>query len=214
MIKLNPNLRVRFLYQVQKIAKNGKVPLTIVRAGKEMQVQVPVASHRPLVISSLDGAYPSYFIYGPLVFSNANTFFIGALMNGDKAMNVVHWLTLNGNPLLARRTDKSTFEGEELVVVSSPFFPHKLSKGYGNPSPMVVKSVNGKPVQNLAHLVALLRDAKDEFIAFAFEQHGGETMVFARAEMLAATDEILTDNGVRTQGSPDTLAVWNKKPAK
>ena len=35
----------------------------------------------------------------------------------------------------------------------------------------------------------------------------GETMVFPRADMLAATDEILTDNGVRSQGSPDTLAI-------
>ena len=36
MIKLGANLRVRFQYLVQKIAKNGKVPLTVVRAGKEM----------------------------------------------------------------------------------------------------------------------------------------------------------------------------------
>ena len=75
-------------------------------------------------------------------------------------------------------------------------------------------SINGKPVRNLAHLVALLRDAKDEFIAIAFDQHGGETMVFPRAEMLSATDEILTDNGVRTQGSPDTLIIWNAKSGK
>jgi hypothetical protein len=32
--------------------------------------------------------------------------------------------------------------------------------------------------------------------------------------MLAAGEEILTDNGVRSQGSPDTLAVWNAKPAQ
>jgi hypothetical protein len=32
--------------------------------------------------------------------------------------------------------------------------------------------------------------------------------------MLAATEEILTDNGVRSQGSPDALAVWNAKPAQ
>jgi hypothetical protein len=30
--------------------------------------------------------------------------------------------------------------------------------------------------------------------------------------MLAATDEILTDNGIRDQGSSDTLAIWNAKP--
>jgi hypothetical protein len=26
--------------------------------------------------------------------------------------------------------------------------------------------------------------------------------------MLSATDQILTDNGVRAQGSPDTLKIW------
>jgi hypothetical protein len=29
--------------------------------------------------------------------------------------------------------------------------------------------------------------------------------------MLAATDDILSDNGVRSQGSPDMLAVWNAR---
>jgi hypothetical protein len=38
-------------------------------------------------------------------------------------------------------------------------------------------------------------------------------LVFPRAAMVAATEEILTDNGVRAQGSPDTMAVWNGKPA-
>jgi hypothetical protein len=39
-------------------------------------------------------------------------------------------------------------------------------------------------------------------------------MVFSRPDMLAATDEILTGNGVRAQGSPDTLAVRQAKPAQ
>jgi hypothetical protein len=31
--------------------------------------------------------------------------------------------------------------------------------------------------------------------------------------MVAATDEILTDNGIREQGSPELLAIWsNRKP--
>ena len=46
-----------------------------------------------------------------------------------------------------------------------------------------------------------------------FDQKGGEALVFSRAAVMAATDEILTDNGVRAQGSPDTLAVWQAKSA-
>jgi hypothetical protein len=98
-----------------------------------------------------------------------------------------------------------------LVVVSSPFFPHKLVQGYDNPESQVVKAVNGIPIKNLAHLVEVLRDAKSPFITIEFNNRGGETLVFPRAEMVAATDEILTDNGVRSQGSPDTLAIWNAK---
>jgi hypothetical protein len=37
--------------------------------------------------------------------------------------------------------------------------------------------------------------------------------VFPRKEMVAATEEILTDNGVRAQGSPDMMEIWQPKAA-
>lgn len=78
-----------------------------------------------------------------------------------------------------------------------------------------MKTVNGTAIKNLDHLVEVLRDAKDDFLTFEFEGRNMEALVFSRKEMLAATEEILTDNGVRAQGSADTLAVWNAKaPAK
>jgi hypothetical protein len=104
--------------------------------------------------------------------------------------------------------------GEELVVVTSPFFPHKLSKSYTNPISRVVETVNGLKIKSLKHLVETLRDSRDEFIVFKFAGRSGESPVFPRKEVLAATEEILTDNGVRSQGSPDILAVWNAKPAQ
>jgi S1-C subfamily serine protease len=214
MIKLGLNLRVEFAYLVQRLAKDGKVALTVVRNGKEMQVQLPVTSDRPSVIPSLNGAYPAYFVYGPLSFSTATRELLGGLAGGMNS-EWAQWLSARGSPLLTRVYDKPAFEGERLVVVSSPLFPHKLSIGYSNPALQVVKSINGHRVKNLGHLVEIFRDSKDEFIRVEFDSRGGdETMVFPRAEMLAATDEILTDNGIRNQGSPDTLAIWNAKPAR
>jgi hypothetical protein len=52
---------------------------------------------------------------------------------------------------------------------------------------------------------------QDEFVTIELDNRGGETLVFSRKEMVAATDEILTDNGVRAQGSPDTMAVWQAR---
>jgi hypothetical protein len=162
---------------------------------------------------SLNGAYPSYFVYGPMVFSTATESFIGGLMRGNRGPRYVNWLSSMGSPLIKRIGDKPAFAGEEIVVVPSPFFPHKLAKGYSDPFCQVVKTINGIPIKNLAHLVEVLRDAKGPFITVEFSSRDGETMVFPRADMLAATDEILTDNGVRSQGSSDTLAIWNAKPA-
>jgi len=98
-----------------------------------------------------------------------------------------------------------------LVVVSSPFFPHKLASGYSSQSAGVIYSVNGTQIRSLKHLVAVLRDLQDEFVVFEFDHRDGEALVFPRKEVVAATEEILTDNGVRAQGSPDMMEVWNAK---
>ena len=211
MIKLGANLRVRFQYLIQKIARAGKLPLTIVRAGKEPKVELPVAAERPQLIPDIKGDYPPYFVYGPLVFSKVTNAYLSFLGNNAGMTAFYGYIR---SPLVVRRGDQPAFDGEELVLISSPFFPHKLSKGYSNPSAYVLHSVNGTPVKNLLGLVALLRDLKDEFVVFEFDQRGGESIVFSRKEMIAATEDILTDNGVRAQGSPDTLAVWNAKPGK
>ena len=212
MVKLGQNLRVRFQYHVQRLAKNGKVPLTVVRAGKPMQVQLPVESGRKMLINDLDGGYPSYFIYGPMVFARASAEFVGALSSNAAGLSALSFM---GNPLITRRGDEPDAQREELVVVSAPFFPHKLSAGYSNRFTSVIYSINKVPVRSLAHLVTILRDLKDELVVIHFDQRAGETIVFPRKEMLEATETVLTDNGIRTQGSQDMMDVWNgKTPVK
>jgi S1-C subfamily serine protease len=206
MIKVGANLRVRFQYLIQQIAKGGTVPLTVVRAGRPVAVELPVAPDRPLLLPHLRGAYPSYFVFGPVVFSHATSDFVGGLAPNA---NTVIGLAAMASPLMKRRGDQPAFPGEELVVVSSPFFPHKLSKGYAQAVARVVETVNGTRIKNLRHLVEVLRDAKDEFIVIEFAGRGGESLVFPRKDMVAATEEILTDNGVRSQGSVELLKVWN-----
>jgi hypothetical protein len=144
------------------------------------------------------------------VFSKASYPFLSILGNKD----AVSRLGFIGSPLITQLASSPDANRDEIVVVSSRFFPHKLTTGYSNPAGGVVHSVNGTPIRDLRHLVAVLRDLKDEFVTLEFDGIGGEAMVFPRAEMLAATDDILTDNGVRAQGSPDMMAVWQGAAAK
>src|SRR5450631_1053517 len=71
MVKIDKDLRVSFGYLIQQVASNGKLPLTVVRAGRTLAVQLPVSAEHPTLVTDLRGTYPSYFIYGPLVFSPA-----------------------------------------------------------------------------------------------------------------------------------------------
>jgi S1-C subfamily serine protease len=203
-IQIGPNLRVGFRYWVQRIAKDGKVPLKLVRGGKPMELQVPVATDRPVMVPELMGAYPPYFVYGPLVFSTASGQFLSVATRGRNPM------ALTSSPLLKRLFEGPAFPGEELVVIASPFLPHRLTRGYSNPQGQVVGTVNGIAVRNLSHLVTLLRDAADEFIVIDFQNVGSEALVFPRKELLAATSDLLNENGIRSQGSPGLMDIWNK----
>ena len=79
--------------------------------------------------------------------------------------------------LFRRRGDRARFPGEELVVVTTPIFQHKISKGYDEVLGQVIVEVNGTKVKNLAHLVATLRDLKDEDMTMLMATH---EMSFAR----------------------------------
>ena len=215
-IALDNGIRVGFTYLLGKTVVDGKVPMTVVRSGKPMHVEVPVQTSPPRLLPGLDGVYPDYFVYGPIVFSDASQdlFYnlVSTLVGGNSGVNGVVRLLQQDTPLATRCTDFPKFEGERLVVVTS-FFQHKLSEGYPNPVSQVVKAINGIPIKNLAHLTQVLRDCKEKFVSIEFFGRYANTLVFPRAEMVASIDTILTDNNVRSLGSPDIMAVWNaKKP--
>ena len=208
MIKFGRDLRLNFTYLVQRSTRQGKLPLTLVRSGKTVNVQLDVSAQRPMLIPDMAGEYPPYFIYGPLVFTQATSQLLSLISGNANAMNMLSFI---GSPLITMRGAEPDAEHEELVVISSPNFPHKISKGYSNLSGAVVSSVNGVKIRSLAQMVAVLRDLQDPFVTFEFDSRSGEAVVFVRSEVAAATDEILNDNDVRAQGSPDTLKIWQAK---
>jgi len=208
MIGVHRNLRVAFPYLVQKAEKNGKVALTVVRAGKPLRIELPVPTDRPMLMPDLRGEYPPYFVYGPIVFTRATMPLSLAL---SRSAEIFNRLTAQASPLMTLRGAVPTPEREELVVVPAPFFPHKLVQGYSNHTGLVLLSVNGVKVKSLAHMVALLRDLREELVVLEFEGHEAETLVVPRRAMESATEDILNDNGVRSQGSAELMEIWKKR---
>jgi hypothetical protein len=180
--------------------------MTVFRNGRLISLNVPVSPKRDLVIPYLMESNPRFFIFGPFVFSQTTQDYLDRLGNQRPASFGRH-----PSPLVTRRYDKPAFENEELIVVASPMFPHRITRGYDDPNRAVLSEVNGVPVKNLRHLVELLRDSRDEQISFKFAASGvltHETMVFNRAELKEATGKILEENGIRHPFSPDLRTIW------
>jgi len=208
-ILLGDNMKIGFPYLVQKLAKNGTIGLAVVRNGRQISVRLPVMHRRPRLVPYLLGTYPSYFILGPIVFSTASEDLVGAIMNSRRS--TANALSLSSSPLVTRRNDLPAFEGEELVIVPSPLFAHPVSRGYGHPTMNVVKSINGVKIRSLRHLVEVVRDSSEEFLTIEFSGFITESLVFHRKELIDATEEILNDSGIRSQGSPALMAVWENR---
>jgi S1-C subfamily serine protease len=206
MVQLPDDLRVSFYNVIDKLAQDNAVPVTLVRQGKRIETAMAVSSVDNRLIRDYRGEKPSYFIHGPLVFSPAKADAIAwyARMRPD--------LDSLQSPLFTRFTDRVQFPDEELVVVTSPLFAHKITKGYEDPLGQVVTEVNGTKLKNLKHLVEIFRDCADEYLTLRFAEQGAEVLVFQREEMNKATEDILEDNGISPtrRGSEDMLKVWKQ----
>ena len=200
---------IDFRYLVQKVARDGALPITIVRDGVVAEVMVPVGPERDTWLVpylARIGGEPSYFIYGPLVFVEATS---EAVM--DLFEEWSNHLATTNSPLITRFGARPAFPGERLVYLSCPPFSHRILSGYQRGHFKVVAEINGVPVRNLKHMVELLRDARGEFVEFGFHTLHPERIVFRREEALRATEEVLSRSGIREQCSADLREVWQGK---
>lgn len=207
-VKIRDDLRLSFAYLVPKLAVDGKIPLKILRDGKSMDVQVPVGSKEDLLMPYLGNDYPRFFIHGPMVFTPM-TQELATKMVGPMEM----YLRYYGNTALARQYERQAFPGEELIVLGYRLFPHEVSKGYDTTMFALVEEINGTQVKNLAHLVELIRDAEGEYLTVTLCGRY-ELLVFKRQELSEVTEEILADEGIRYQFSPDLKETWEGKKEK
>jgi S1-C subfamily serine protease len=204
-VKIKDDLRVHFNYLVPKLAKQGKVRLGVFRDRKPIELQVPVPAEQNFVMPFLLNKYPRYFVCGPMVFMPASQELAQQLSGYGAA-----FFLAAKNPMLGRTLDVQSVPGEEIVTLGAKLLPHKTSKGYNVQPFSVVTHVNGTAVRNLVHLVELLRDAKGEFLTIDLAGLAG-SLVFRRQEALAATEDIIGDEGIRKQYSDDLEGVWHGK---
>ena len=73
------------------------------RAGPYVTASFPAADY-PRLVPEWNSAYPSYFIYGSLVFSAATEEYLGGMLRTKYATTITLRLGAAASPLLAPRT--------------------------------------------------------------------------------------------------------------
>ncbi len=215
MVQAPGDLHVQFIYYIQSLWRDGKVPLQVIRDGKRIKIDLPVlpVHRRPALHPLLLNKYPSYLVWGPLVFSPVSEDHIGAYRQEGMADKWFPYLSFNLSPMLTRYLDKPRFEGEQLVLLVS-MLPHRLVKGYSDPASCIVDEVDGTKVRNLQHLAELFRDAKGEFVLISFCDRTADVIALDRKQVAAASEEILMENGIRVPYSEDLKKVFDVKKAE
>ncbi|MCA9218131.1 MAG: serine protease, partial [Planctomycetales bacterium] len=109
-VQVTEDLKLSFQYLVPHLAKEGKVPVTVIRDGTETTLEIRVHADREMLIPVLAGNYPSYFIHGPILFTTPSQEFLKGLRAAT--------MTLAGmeSPLVTRSVERPK-PGEELVMI-------------------------------------------------------------------------------------------------
>ena len=81
MVRLEGDRPFGYLYLVQSLVRQGRLPLTVVRQGQELKLEVPVDSNPRRLFRDLSEESSSYFIYGPLAFVEASEEYVRSMVD-------------------------------------------------------------------------------------------------------------------------------------
>ncbi|KAF6982762.1 hypothetical protein CFC21_001107 [Triticum aestivum] len=182
--------RIAFRYLTSQKYAGDVAQLGIIREGKVMKVQTILHPRKHLVPFNVDGGQPSYLIVAGLVFTPLTEPFIEEECED----------TLGLKLLAKARYSLSTFEGEQIVIVSQ-VLANDVNIGYEHMGNQQVIKLNGTMIKNIHHLAHLVDTCQDKFLTFEFEDDF--LVVLDREEAAAASSDIQKEHAIPSVRSLD-----------
>lgn len=206
LVSVTDDLRLYFEYFVHHgLNDDGTITLGVLRRGETIEVRSPVVYGNDDFFEALDNTYPSYLVFGPLVFTPVYQRHAYGLS--------LDRLAMRRSPIVDRAYTGKDPDAPvpEYVILAGGLLNHRINLAYEIPAFSTLKSVNGTTITSLRHLVETLRDlsASDErFIIFEFYDLGADRLVYRRTDILGSIEDVLNENGIRRPLSPDLEGLW------
>ena len=188
-----PGNRIRtFFHPFQMRQIGDKVTVKVLRDGKILEREVPVAKRAFRARGFLYDEKPDYFVCGGLVFTTLSYSYI---LDNHVEMH-------------DELADESKVVGDEQFVIISDVLADVCVEGYIGSAGVHVRSVNGEKVRNLRHLVELVDGAKGEFLRFGVDDNHewDSLLVLDLAALREATPRIMERYRIPADRSEDLKA--------
>jgi S1-C subfamily serine protease len=203
MVPIEHDIRVHWAHLISSKKPGSPVKLTLWRKAKKIDVEVPTMTKMDKIIQKMTQDRPTYFIYGGLVFSPVTNEMI---MNAGSSSFA--YLGFAGRLLPRYINEFREKPNDELVTVCCRILPHKLTKGYGITPLSIVTHINNQPVKNLRQMIELVKEIKNEYIVFRFEQDYEEKIVLDPKRVARYQQEILRNNNIPSPCSDNLKDIW------
>lgn len=186
--------RIAFGYLTSQKFSGDMARVDILREGQETTVDVQLMRPNSLVPHHLNGADPSYLVVAGVVFTVLTAPYLASEYGEDFGREGP--VRLLEKLVLA----KKSFPEEQVVVVSQ-VLACDATIGYEDWQNVQVKSFNGVPVRNLAHLAEMVQQCQEPYLRFDIDYD--EVIVLDAAAARAATEETLLLHSIPHMMSKD-----------
>lgn len=143
--------RTRFDVVLTDRQVGGTLPLSLVRAGRPLDVELSLAPQRYLVPRAQYDCLPTYFVYGGLVFQPLTRNFLATWSNW--------WEKAPSEFLNLYHAGVRTEERHEVVTLAQ-ILSDELNVGYGHLYYESIVAVNGRPPRDMRDLVRLVEETE------------------------------------------------------
>jgi S1-C subfamily serine protease len=196
-VEFRARQRTSLAYWVQQRQVGEVIPVEVLRAGEKRTLDLTLrrpAAQDPLVPNEQYDVFPSYYIYGGVVFCPLTKNLLRAW--GP------NWFANAPNELMAYLSDNvPEVEGEQ-VVLALKVLADDVNQGYHGINNWVVETVDGQRIRSVKELMAAVERGKDnEFVTFG--DGAGQVVVLDRAKVAASQAALLSTYRIPEDRSPD-----------
>jgi len=176
-----------------------KLSVTILRNNKKLKVDIPLKARKTRINNKEYDKTPTYYVFAGMVFQPLS----GGYLEANRAMqpsllSYVLEYTLQG---YSKQIPDRIQSKRKQVIVLSHVLSDIINDGYKNMEGSVIYSINGTPVEDLKHLIQLVKKAKGTYLEIVTDF--GNKIIMNKEKAKNRHKKILQQYQIFDDRSPD-----------